>query len=127
MGVLVAMWTSAPTCYCSCSGGCTDRRLILTAGLLLLLATTLSSGICVGLAGLSCFWSRWRMLGMTLCSPGTFVRHVEELGDVMHVMRGQLLEHLLVPHTLLKSNNNKGIRDARDGVPNLGEPLDGAR
>jgi hypothetical protein len=52
-----------------------------------------------------------------------FVRQVEELDDVLHIMRGQLLEHLLVPHTLPKHNENRGIGNVRDVVPNLGEPL----
>jgi hypothetical protein len=42
------------------------------------------------------------MLDKALYTFGALVRQVEELGDVLHVMRGQLLKHLLVPHTLLK-------------------------
>jgi hypothetical protein len=64
------------------------------------------------------------MPGMPFCGPGTLVRQAEELGDVLHVMCGQLLQHLLVSHTLSKCNNDKSIGDARDGVVNLGEPLD---
>jgi hypothetical protein len=62
------------------------------------------------------------------CTPfyslGAFVRHVEELKDVFHLVGDQLLEHLLVSHTLSKSDNNRSIGDARDGVSNLGEALD---
>jgi hypothetical protein len=58
------------------------------------------------------------------CGPGTLVRHAEEFNDVLYVVHGQLLQHLLVPHTLLECNNNRSIRDVRDGVANLGELLD---
>jgi hypothetical protein len=64
------------------------------------------------------------MTGMTLCDPGTLEREAEELGDVLHVVHGHLLEHLLVTHTMLKRDNDRSIGDARDGVLSLGEPLD---
>jgi hypothetical protein len=139
MGALVTSWTMAPT-RC-CSSGCPDQCLILVASLLLLLlliiiiivvvvvvvivvAAALSSAIHIGLAWLPCLWGRWRMPSRTLYSPGTFVHQAEELGDILHVVRGQLLEHLLVPHTLSKHNYNRSIGDATDGVVNLGEQLD---
>jgi hypothetical protein len=64
------------------------------------------------------------MLGTALCNPGALVCQAEDLSDVLHVVHGQLLEHLLVPHTLSKCYNDRSIRNARDGVPYLGEPLD---
>jgi hypothetical protein len=39
-------------------------------------------------------------------------------------MGGQLLERLLISHTLWKSNYNISIGDVEDGVSNMGEPLD---
>jgi hypothetical protein len=39
-------------------------------------------------------------------------------------MCGELLQHLLVPHTLVKCNYNRSIGNERDGVVNLGELLD---
>jgi hypothetical protein len=36
----------------------------------------------------------------------------------------ELLQHLLIPYPLAKCNHYRGIRDTRDGVANLGEPLD---
>jgi hypothetical protein len=36
----------------------------------------------------------------------------------------KLLQHLLIPYPLAKCNHNRGIGDTRDGVANLGEPLD---
>jgi hypothetical protein len=38
-------------------------------------------------------------------------------------MRGQLLQHVFIPHTLLKCNDNRSIGDTMDSVANLGEPL----
>jgi hypothetical protein len=64
------------------------------------------------------------VLGTPFCSPGALARQAEELGDVLHIMCGQLLEHLLVSHALSKCDNNRSIGDAGDGVLNLREPLD---
>jgi hypothetical protein len=64
------------------------------------------------------------MLGVAFCSLGVVVHQAEELGDNLDVVRGELLQHLLVPHTLVKCNYNRSIGNARDGVVNLGEPLD---
>jgi hypothetical protein len=58
------------------------------------------------------------------CSPSAFVLQVEELRDVFHLVGGQLPEHLLISHTLSKSDNKKSIGDVGDGVSNQGEPLD---
>jgi hypothetical protein len=55
---------------------------------------------------------------------GTAVRQAEELGNVLYVVRGQLLQHLLVPHNLAECNNNRSIGDERDGIVNLGQSLD---
>jgi hypothetical protein len=64
------------------------------------------------------------MPGTAFCSPCTLVCQAEELGGILYVMCVQLLQHLLVPHTLAECNNNRSIGDVRDGVVNLGEPLD---
>jgi hypothetical protein len=52
MGVFVATWAMAPTSRCSCSSGCPDQWRIHATGLLhlLLVDTTLSSGIRIRLA-----------------------------------------------------------------------------
>jgi hypothetical protein len=39
-------------------------------------------------------------------------------------MRGELFQHLIIPHTLAEYNHNRSIGDTRDGVANLREPLD---
>jgi hypothetical protein len=126
---LVSAWALAHTSCCcdSSDSGSTCQRLIVVVGLLLLhilvLATALSSGIYFGLADLPCLWSRLGVPCMPFCSPGSLVRQVEELRDIFHLMCGQLLEHLLISHTLLKSDN-RSIGDTGDDVSNLGEPLD---
>jgi hypothetical protein len=64
------------------------------------------------------------MPGMALCSPGAFVRQAKKLCDILNVMRGELFQHLLIPHTLIKCDNNRSIGNMRNGVANLTEPLD---
>jgi hypothetical protein len=60
---------------------------------------------------------------MTLYGPGTYVRQAKKLCDILDVMHGELLQHLLIPHTLAKYNYNRSIRDMRNGVTNLRELL----
>jgi hypothetical protein len=64
------------------------------------------------------------VLGSALRGPGVLVRKAKELGDILDVVRSEFLQHLLIPHTLVKCNHNKSIRDTRNGVANLGKPLD---
>jgi hypothetical protein len=64
------------------------------------------------------------MSGSTLCGPNAIVRQAEELGNILDVMRSELFQHLLIPHTLTKYNHNKNIGDTRNGVANLGKSLD---
>jgi hypothetical protein len=59
-----------------------------------------------------------------LSSSGTLVGQSEEHGDGLHVVRRQLLQHLLITHPLSKSSDNRGIRDARYSPPYLGETGD---
>jgi hypothetical protein len=62
--------------------------------------------------------------GTAFYSPGTLVCQAEELSDILNIMCGMLLQHLLIPYTLVKCNHNRSIGDTRDGVVNLREPLD---
>jgi hypothetical protein len=39
-------------------------------------------------------------------------------------MGGKLLQHLLIPYSLGKCNYHRSIGDKRNGIVNLGEPLD---
>jgi hypothetical protein len=66
----------------------------------------------------------WGVLGTSLYGLGTFVHQTEKLYDILDVMRGELLHHLLIPHTLLKRDYNRSIGDMRNGVVNLRELLD---
>jgi hypothetical protein len=117
---LVTAWALAPTSRCSDSGGRGSAcKQLVVVGLLLLLpilvlvlATALSNDICYWLASLPCCRSRLGVPSTPFCSPGAFIRHVEELRDVFHLVGGQLLEHLLISHALSKSDNNKNIGDA---------------
>jgi hypothetical protein len=61
---------------------------------------------------------------MTLCSPSALVYQAEELNGILDIMCGELLQCLLIPHTLMKYNHNRCIGYTRDGVVNLREPLD---
>jgi hypothetical protein len=64
------------------------------------------------------------MPGSALRSPGALVRQAEELGNILDVVHSEFLQHLLIPHTLAKYNHNRSIGDTRNGVANLGKPLD---
>jgi hypothetical protein len=115
----------------SYGSGSTSQRLVAAAGLLLLIvlvcvATALSSGTRITLAGLPRFLGRQHMPGTAFCGPSALVHHAEELEDILDVACGELLHHLPIPHTLAKCNNNRSIENARDGIVNLGEPLDEA-
>jgi hypothetical protein len=61
---------------------------------------------------------------MTLYGPSALVYQAEELSNILDVMRGELLYHLLIPHILVKCNHNRCIGDTRDGIANLREPVD---
>jgi hypothetical protein len=63
------------------------------------------------------------VLGTALYGPSAFVRQAEKLYDILDVMHGELLQHLLIPHTLAECNYNRSIGDMRNGVVNLGKPL----
>jgi hypothetical protein len=110
----------------SSGGGGSSQQLVIATGLLLFLVlttTSLGSSAHFSLGTLPRFWSKWDVPGTALCGPSTLVRQAEELCDILDVMRGKLLQHLLIPHTLVKYNRNKSIGDMRNGVANLGKPL----
>jgi hypothetical protein len=121
---LVAAWAVASSSRCCDSGdsGSAYQRLVVVGHLLLpilVLATAPSSGNCLGLASPPYPHSRLGVPCTSFCSPGAFVRQVEELRGVFHLVGGQLLKHLLISHTVSKSNNNRSIGDVGDGVSNL--------
>jgi hypothetical protein len=103
-------------------------HLVIDVGLLLILvvivAATLSSSSRLGLALLACLRGRRGVPGLALCGRSALVRQAEELSNILDVVRGKVLQHLLISHTLTKCNQNKCIGDTSDGVANLREPLD---
>jgi hypothetical protein len=64
------------------------------------------------------------MPGAALYGLGPLYRPGKNLSDILDVVRGKLLLHLLIPHTLAKCNYNRSIGNSRDVVVILGEPLD---
>jgi hypothetical protein len=61
---------------------------------------------------------------MALRSLGTLVRQAKERRNILDVMGGELLQHLLIPYSLVKCNHYISIGDTRNGIANLREPLD---
>jgi hypothetical protein len=105
-----------------CGGGSSSQRLVIVIGLLLFLvlaATSRGSSAHFGLGTLPRLWRRWGVSGTTLYGLGTPVRQAEELCNILNVMRGELLQHLIIPHTLVKCNHNRSIGDMRNSVVNL--------
>jgi hypothetical protein len=96
------------------------------ASLLLLVAaaTALGLGPGAGLALPLCHLGGWGVPGVALCSLGTLVRHAEEHRHILDIVGGELLQHLLIPYSLVKCNHYRSIRDMRNGIANLREPLD---
>jgi hypothetical protein len=66
----------------------------------------------------------WGVPSTTLYSLDTLVRQAKECRDILDVVGGELLQHLLIPHSLVKCNHNRSIGDTRNGIANLGEQLD---
>jgi hypothetical protein len=64
------------------------------------------------------------MPGMALCGPGAFVCQAKKLCDILDVMHGELLQHILISHNLVKRGYNRSIGNTRNGVVNLRELLD---
>jgi hypothetical protein len=58
------------------------------------------------------------------CSLSTLVSKTGEIRDVLDFKHGELLQHLLVLHSLWECDDDKSRVDAGDGVIHLGEVLD---
>jgi hypothetical protein len=57
-------------------------------------------------------------------SPGALDDKVEELKDVLDIVSGELLQHLLVLYSLPECGNDRSKGNAGDGVPYLGKAMD---
>jgi hypothetical protein len=62
--------------------------------------------------------------GAALRSLGALIRQAEKRGHILDVVGGELLQHLLIPYSLVKCNHYRSIGDTRNGIVNLREPLD---
>jgi hypothetical protein len=62
--------------------------------------------------------------GTALRSLGALVSQAEERRNILDIMGGELLQHLLIPYFLVKCNHYRSIGDMRNGIANLREPLD---
>jgi hypothetical protein len=62
--------------------------------------------------------------GVDLRSLGALVSQAEERRNILDVVGGELLQHLLIPYSLEKCNHYRSIGDTRNGTVNLREPLD---
>jgi hypothetical protein len=87
-------------------------------------AAALGLGPSVGLALPLCRLGDWRVPGAALHSLGALVRQAEERKNILDVVGGELLQHLLISYSLAKCNHYRGIGDTRNGIANLREPLD---
>jgi len=59
----------------------------------------------------------------SFCRLGALVGQAEELSDIFHISGVELLQHLLVSHTLAKRKYDSRGRNSGYGVANLREPL----
>jgi hypothetical protein len=56
-------------------------------------------------------------------SLGALVSQAEEHKNILDVVSGELLQHLLIPYSLVKCNHYRSIGDMRNSIANLREPL----
>jgi hypothetical protein len=119
--------TTAPTRRCSCGSGCSNQRLV-AASLLLVVVVAVAAALGLGpsarLALPLCRLGSWGVPGVAFHSLGALVRQAEEREHILDVMGGELLQHLLIPYSLVKCNHYRSIGDTRNGIANLREPLD---
>jgi hypothetical protein len=66
----------------------------------------------------------WGVPGAALRSLGALVRQAEERRNILDVLGGELLQHLLIPYSLAKCNYHRSIGDTRNDITNLGELLE---
>jgi hypothetical protein len=101
--------------------GCHQLLLLL---LVVVVATALGLSPGVGLALPLHRLGDWGVPGVALCSLGIPILQAKERRDILDVMGGKLLQHLLICYSLVKYNHHRSIGDTRNGIANRGEPLD---
>jgi hypothetical protein len=123
-GAFVASWpATAPTHRYSCNSGCPGQRLGAATFLLLLLLLPPPWAWAPALGLLSPF-ATW-VAGECQAWPSiALVYQAEERRNILDVVGGELLQHLLIPYSLAKCNHYRSIGDTRNGITNLREPLD---
>jgi hypothetical protein len=62
--------------------------------------------------------------GAALCSLGALVSQAEECENILDVVGGKLLQHILIPYSPAKCSHHRSIGDTRNRIVNLREPLD---
>jgi hypothetical protein len=62
--------------------------------------------------------------GAALRYLGALIHQAEERRNILDVVGGNLLQHLLIPYSLTKYNYHRSIGDTRNVIMNLREPLD---
>jgi hypothetical protein len=112
----------APAPSRSCNDQSGGARLLMAAVLFLLLFAVLSDGIRSTRLGGPGLWRR--VPRVALSGLGTFVGQSEESGDSFDVVRGQLLQHLFITHSLAEGRDDRSVRDGRYSTPHLGEAGD---
>jgi hypothetical protein len=114
MGVFVASARHGPTCRYRYDSGRSGQRLVAVSLLLFIvvaIAATLGLGPSAGLALPLCHMGGWGVPGVALRSLGTLVCQTEERGHILYIMGGELLQHLLIPYSLVKCNHYRNIGD----------------
>jgi hypothetical protein len=99
-GALIAL--APPSSHgCDSRGG---KRWPLMAAVLLLLFAVLGDGTRATRLGSPALWGR--VPGTTFGGSSAFVGQSEECGDSFHVVRGQLLQHLLITYSLTEGRDD---------------------
>jgi hypothetical protein len=133
-GGVCHLWApTAPIRRCSYGGGCSSQRLVaanlllvfvLVVAVALAVVATLCLSPSIGLALSLRRLGDWGVSGATLRRLGALVRQDEERRNILDVVGGEFLQHLLIPYSLMKCNYHRSIGDTRNGIVNLREPLD---
>jgi hypothetical protein len=108
--------------------GRSDHRLVTASLLLVVVVVAVAAALglhpsVVHALSLCCLGD-WGVPGTTLRSLGALARLAEERRNILDVVDGELLQHLLIPYSLVKCNHHRSIGDTRNGIVNLREPLD---